>query len=63
KTRVYIITAFLVSFVTIIILRVLLKTLPCSISLFANLYLTRTIIFGGGLVIIPLLREYIVAKG
>ena len=32
-------------------------------DLFANLYLAGTIIFGGGPVVIPLLREYIVAPG
>lgn len=30
---------------------------------FANLYLARTIIFGGDPVVTPLLREYIVAEG
>ncbi|KAH7012579.1 chromate transporter [Microdochium trichocladiopsis] len=32
-------------------------------SLFANMYLAGTIIFGGGPVVIPLLREYTVAEG
>jgi chromate transport protein ChrA len=32
-------------------------------SLFANMYLAGTIIFGGGPVVIPLLREYVVAEG
>jgi chromate transport protein ChrA len=32
-------------------------------SLFANLYLAGTIIFGGGPVVIPLLREYVVNEG
>ncbi|KAJ4301992.1 hypothetical protein N0V88_002123 [Collariella sp. IMI 366227] len=31
--------------------------------LFANMYLAGTIIFGGGPVVIPLLREYVVAEG
>ncbi|KAL2023264.1 hypothetical protein VTK56DRAFT_3387 [Thermocarpiscus australiensis] len=31
--------------------------------LFSNLYLAGTIIFGGGPVVIPLLREYVVAEG
>jgi chromate transport protein ChrA len=31
--------------------------------LFSNMYLAGTIIFGGGPVVIPLLREYIVAEG
>lgn len=29
---------------------------------FANMYLASTIIFGGGPVVIPLLREYVVAE-
>ena len=32
-------------------------------DLFANLYLAGTIIFGGGPVVVPLLREYTVAPG
>ncbi|KAL2065179.1 hypothetical protein VTL71DRAFT_4320 [Oculimacula yallundae] len=63
KTGIYIIALFMVSFVTIMILRALLKSPPRGVSLFANLYLAGTIIFGGGPVVIPLLREYIVAEG
>ncbi|KAH9220305.1 chromate transporter-domain-containing protein [Leptodontidium sp. 2 PMI_412] len=63
KTGIYIIAIFILSFVAIMILRALLKTPPRGLSLFANLYLAGTIIFGGGPVVIPLLREYIVAEG
>ena len=63
KTGIYIITGFIVSFITIMIVRSLLETPPRGVSLFANLYLAGTIIFGGGPVVIPLLREYIVAEG
>jgi chromate transport protein ChrA len=38
-----------------------LRTLP--FDLFANMYLAGTIIFGGGPVVIPLLREYVVQPG
>jgi chromate transport protein ChrA len=62
RTGVYIITGFFISFITIMIVRSLLKTPPRGVSLFANLYLAGTIIFGGGPVVIPLLREYIVAE-
>jgi chromate transport protein ChrA len=63
KTGIYVLLGFLVSFVTIMILRGLLNAPPRGFALFANLYLAGTIIFGGGPVVIPLLREYIVAEG
>jgi chromate transport protein ChrA len=45
------------------ILRGVLTAPPLLYRLFANMYLAGTIIFGGGPVVIPLLREYIVAEG
>jgi chromate transport protein ChrA len=63
KVGIYVITGFLFSFITVMTFRGLLKTPPRGVSLFANLYLAGTIIFGGGPVVIPLLREYIVAEG
>ena len=63
KTGAYILAAFLASFITIMLTRSLLKTPPLGVSLFANLYLAGTIIIGGGPVVIPLLREYIVSPG
>ena len=63
RSGICVIAAFAMSFVTIMILRGLLKMPPRGVSLFANLYLAGTIIFGGGPVVIPLLREYIVAEG
>jgi chromate transport protein ChrA len=63
KVGICVITGFLFSFVIIMIIRGLIKTLPRGLSLFTNLYLAGTIIFGGGPVVIPLLREYIVAEG
>ena len=63
KTGICVIGAFLMSFITIMVIRGLLKNPPRGVSLFANLYLAGTIIFGGGPVVIPLLREYIVAEG
>lgn len=63
KTGLLIIAAFLISFIIIMTLRSTLKAPPRGLSLFANLYLAGTIIFGGGPVVIPLLREYIVAEG
>lgn len=63
KRGLLIITFFLLSFVAVLTLRGLLRSPPRGFSLFANLYLAGTIIFGGGPVVIPLLREYIVAEG
>ncbi|KAL8931348.1 MAG: hypothetical protein Q9216_007224, partial [Gyalolechia sp. 2 TL-2023] len=60
-----ILALFTLSFLTIILLPILLPaaSLPRPFSLFSSLYLAGTIIFGGGPVVIPLLREYIVAPG
>jgi chromate transport protein ChrA len=63
KNGLYVIGAFLVSFITIMVIRGQLENPPRGVSLFANLYLAGTIIFGSGPVVIPLLREYIVAEG
>lgn len=63
KTGISIITGFVISFATVMMIRSLLKSPSRGVSLFANLYLAGTIIFGGGPVVIPLLREYIVAEG
>lgn len=37
--------------------------IPRPLDLFANMYLAGTIIFGGGPVVIPLLRQYVVEPG
>lgn len=63
KTGIFIIAGFIASFATVMIIRSVLKSPSRGVSLFANLYLAGTIIFGGGPVVIPLLREYIVAEG
>lgn len=54
---------FLVTFIASLTLRSVIRNAPRGFSLFANLYLAGTIIFGGGPVVIPLLREYIVTQG
>ncbi|EJT74751.1 chromate ion transporter [Gaeumannomyces tritici R3-111a-1] len=61
----FIIVCFFISFIVIMVLRGISLPGGKSIlySLFANMYLAGTIIFGGGPVVIPLLREYIVAEG
>lgn len=58
-----IIVLFLLSFMLVMVLRGTLPDKPLLYSLFANMYLAGTIIFGGGPVVIPLLREYVVAEG
>ena len=63
KTGLLIILLFLASFLTIMLTRGLLPSNPLPYRLFSNLYLAGTIIFGGGPVVIPLLREYVVAEG
>ncbi|KAI1125779.1 chromate transporter-domain-containing protein [Nemania abortiva] len=54
---------FFISFIVIVTLRAALPDKPVLYSLFSNLYLAGTIIFGGGPVVIPLLRQYIVDEG
>jgi chromate transport protein ChrA len=58
-----IVAVFLTTFIIVMVLRGTLRHLPMLYRLFANLYLAGTIIFGGGPVVIPLLREYIVDEG
>jgi chromate transport protein ChrA len=56
------IVCFLVTFVTIMVLRGTLQAKSLLFSFSANMYLAGTIIFGGGPVVIPLLREYVVSE-
>jgi chromate transport protein ChrA len=58
-----IIAGFLISFIIVMSCRGAFTGDDRGFDLFANLYLAGTIIFGGGPVVIPLLREYIVAPG
>ncbi|CAO1597521.1 hypothetical protein XANCAGTX0491_001327 [Xanthoria calcicola] len=63
KFGVMVIAAFFISFIVIMALRGTGNIDQRGFNLFANLYLAGTIIFGGGPVVIPLLREYVVAEG
>jgi chromate transport protein ChrA len=54
---------FTVSFIVIMVLRGTLSNTPLAYDLFSNMYLAGTIIFGGGPVVIPLLRAYVVEPG
>jgi chromate transport protein ChrA len=58
-----IVICFFASFAAILASRGVLRTPPLILDLFANMYLAGTIIFGGGPVVIPLLREYTVQPG
>ncbi|VUC35823.1 unnamed protein product [Clonostachys rosea] len=63
KVGLGVVVAFFISFVVIMVLRGVLPQKPLLYQLFSNMYLAGTIIFGGGPVVIPLLREYVVAEG
>lgn len=63
KVGVCVIASFFISFAIVMVLRGVLPYRPLLYRLFANMYLAGTIIFGGGPVVIPLLREYVVAEG
>lgn len=63
KLGAIIIAAFLASFVVVMVCRGVFGGENRGFDVFANLYLAGTIIFGGGPVVVPLLREYIVAPG
>ncbi|KAG9533172.1 hypothetical protein KCU71_g22868, partial [Aureobasidium melanogenum] len=54
---------FFASFAAVLTARGTLSAPPLILDLFANMYLAGTIIFGGGPVVIPLLREYTVQPG
>ncbi|KAL8804212.1 MAG: hypothetical protein Q9223_005852 [Gallowayella weberi] len=58
-----VIAGFFVSFIVFMALRGAADIEQRGFKLFANLYLAGTIIFGGGPVVIPLLREYVVVEG
>ncbi|EON69537.1 hypothetical protein W97_08797 [Coniosporium apollinis CBS 100218] len=63
KWGLLIVMAFFASFIAILAARGALDTPPLALDLFANVYLAGTVIFGGGPVVIPLLREYVVEPG
>lgn len=63
KVGACILSLFVATFVAILVLNTIYPNTSRGFSLFADLYLAGTIIFGGGPVVIPLLREYIVTQG
>ncbi|KAG8913331.1 hypothetical protein FRC01_004596, partial [Tulasnella sp. 417] len=63
ETGLLILVGFFTSFITLLVLRAVLHHAPLLLKLYTNMYLAGTIIFGGGPVVIPLLREYVVTEG
>lgn len=63
KTGTAIIAGFFATFIAAMVVRSVIPETPLLYHLFANMYLAGTIIFGGGPVVVPLLREYVVAEG
>ncbi|KAJ5313139.1 CAZyme family AA3 [Penicillium atrosanguineum] len=51
------------SFIALLVARGQLATTPLVLDLFTSMYLAGTVILGGGPVVIPLLRSYVVAPG
>ncbi|CAG8228695.1 unnamed protein product [Penicillium nalgiovense] len=63
RVGVLIMCLFFASFIAILVVRGQLAAPPLVLDLFANMYLAGTVIFGGGPVVIPLLRSYVVDPG
>lgn len=63
KTGLILVAGFFASFITVMVVRGTVDTRALAYDLFANMYLAGTIIFGGGPVVIPLLRSYVVDPG
>ncbi|PGH09334.1 hypothetical protein GX51_00777 [Blastomyces parvus] len=63
KWGILIIVGFFATFVAVLVARGVVTKPPLELDLFASMYLAGTIIFGGGPVVIPLLREYVVEPG
>ena|SRR5882757_10781522 len=51
------IVGFFATFITVMVLRGVVRHRPLLFNLFSNMYLAGTIIFGGGPVVVPLLRQ------
>ncbi|TFK76101.1 hypothetical protein BDN72DRAFT_867800 [Pluteus cervinus] len=58
-----IIVVFFAMFAGVMVARALASNAPRTFQLFSNMFLAGTVIFGGGPVVIPLLREYVVQPG
>ncbi|KAJ4353831.1 uncharacterized protein N0V89_005561 [Didymosphaeria variabile] len=63
KIGISVIVGFFLSFIVVMVIRGTIATRALTYDLFTNMYLAGTIIFGGGPVVIPLLRSYVVDPG
>ncbi|KAJ4984124.1 chromate transporter [Stagonosporopsis vannaccii] len=63
KVGVSLIAGFFASFIVVMVIRGTVDNRTLIFDLFSNMYLAGTIIFGGGPVVIPLLRSYVVDPG
>ncbi|KAF5333633.1 hypothetical protein D9611_002564 [Ephemerocybe angulata] len=63
KIGILLIIIFALVLTGLMVLRGLLRAPPLLLAIFNNMFLAGTIIFGGGPVVIPLLREYVVEPG
>ncbi|KAH8725998.1 chromate transporter [Phaeosphaeriaceae sp. PMI808] len=63
RVGIAIVAIFFASFIGILVARGVINMPPLALDLFANMYLAGTVIFGGGPVVIPLLRSYVVDPG
>ncbi|KAI8937744.1 hypothetical protein NX059_005444 [Plenodomus lindquistii] len=63
KVGLSLIAGFFASFIAVMVVRGTVSNRALSFDLFSNMYLAGTIIFGGGPVVIPLLRSYVVDPG
>jgi chromate transport protein ChrA len=57
------VVGFVLSFIVVMVIRGTVDARGLAFDLFSNMYLAGTIIFGGGPVVIPLLRSYVVDPG
>ncbi|KAE8164845.1 chromate transporter-domain-containing protein [Aspergillus tamarii] len=63
RVGILIAVCFFASFIGLLVGRSVSQHPPLALDLFTNMYLAGTIIFGGGPVVIPLLRSYVVGPG
>jgi chromate transport protein ChrA len=63
KIGLSLVIGFVLSFIVVMVIRGTVDARGLTFDLFSNMYLAGTIIFGGGPVVIPLLRSYVVDPG
>ena len=63
KTAISLACISIIVFITLIVVRAKISNPPRWLDFFVNMIIAGVIIFGGGPVVIPLLREYTVVPG